>query len=203
MSDRVRREGLAASTRHSCSPKRAITALMAYKAMQDRERREAGKPWQDPNLVFCNQDGSMYTSRGLNWHFSKMTRKAGIGHWHAHEGRHTAVSIMNSNGVPIQEISNTEGGSGGWAIVVPGRWQASGGRLVPPQRRRYPRQHPDRQHDNMSLLATWPNNCPHLAGAHGTHSHPHLAPGWCRRCSESRGSPPPSRHSRSALSSRA
>ena len=88
-------------------PKRAITALTAHKAMQDRERREAGKAWQDLNLVFCNQDGSMYTSRGLNWHFSKMTKKAGIGHWHAHEGRHTAVSIKSSNGVPIQEISDT------------------------------------------------------------------------------------------------
>ena len=39
--------------------------------------------------------------------FSKMTRRAGIGRWHAHEGRHTAVSIMSSNGVPIQEISDT------------------------------------------------------------------------------------------------
>jgi integrase len=35
--------------------------------------------------------------------------KAGIGRWHAHEGRHTAVSIMSSNGVPIQEISDTVG----------------------------------------------------------------------------------------------
>jgi integrase len=42
--------------------------------------------------------------RKLGW-----TRKAGIGHWHAHEGRRTAVSIMSSNGVPIQEISDTVG----------------------------------------------------------------------------------------------
>ena len=38
-----------------------------------------------------------------------MTRKAGLGHWHAREGRHTAVSIMSSSGVPIQEISDTVG----------------------------------------------------------------------------------------------
>jgi hypothetical protein len=31
--------------------------------------------------------------------------KARLGHWLAHDGRHTAVSIMSSNGVPIQEIS--------------------------------------------------------------------------------------------------
>ena len=75
------------SKRSLMLPKRAITALTAHKAMQDRERRQAGKARQDLNLVFCNQDGSMYTSRGLNWHFSKMTRKAGIGHWRAHAQR--------------------------------------------------------------------------------------------------------------------
>jgi integrase len=97
------------SKRSLMLPKRAITALTAHKAMQDRERREAGKVWQDLNLVFCHEDGSMYKAEALNWRFSKMTKKAGIGHWHAHEGRHTAVSIMSSNGVPIQEISDTVG----------------------------------------------------------------------------------------------
>ncbi|HEY2640690.1 MAG TPA: tyrosine-type recombinase/integrase [Streptosporangiaceae bacterium] len=58
---------------------------------------------------FCHENGAPYTSDQLNWRFSKMTRKAGIGRWHAHEGRHTAVSIMSSNGVPIQEISDTVG----------------------------------------------------------------------------------------------
>ena len=51
----------------------------------------------------------MYTPDALNWRFSKMTRRAGIGHWHAHEGRHTAVSIMSNNGVPIQDIADTVG----------------------------------------------------------------------------------------------
>jgi len=54
-------------------------------------------------------DTKTHTSDALNWCFSKMTRKAGIGHWHAHEGHHTAVSVMSSNGVPIQEISGTVG----------------------------------------------------------------------------------------------
>jgi integrase len=86
-----------------------VDALAAHKTMQDRERLEAGRAWRDNNLVFCREDGSMYNAEALNWRFSKMTRKAGIGHWHAHEGRHTAVSIMSSNGVPIQEISDTVG----------------------------------------------------------------------------------------------
>jgi integrase len=42
-----------------------------------------------------------------------MTRRAGIGHWHAHEGRHTVVSMMSSKGVPLQEISDP------WATSPP------------------------------------------------------------------------------------
>jgi integrase len=97
------------SKRSLILPKRAIVALKAHKARQDAERRAAGDAWHASNLVFCHENGTMYTSDALNWRFSKMTRKAGIGHWHAHEGRHTAVSIMSSNGVPIQEISDTVG----------------------------------------------------------------------------------------------
>jgi integrase len=55
-----------------------------------------------------------------------MTRKAGIGHWHARERRHTAVSIMSSNGVPIQEISDAVGHKSThvtetvyWHVIVP------------------------------------------------------------------------------------
>jgi integrase len=89
--------------------RRAITALKAHQDMQARDREAAGKIWQGTNLVFCQEDGSMFTADALNWRFGKTTRKAGIGHWHAHEGRHTAVSIMSSNGVPIQDISDTVG----------------------------------------------------------------------------------------------
>lgn len=53
--------------------------------------------------------GRMSTKDPLNWRFSKMTRRAGIGHWHAHEGRHTAGSIMSSKGVPLQDIGDTVG----------------------------------------------------------------------------------------------
>ena len=97
------------SKRSLVLPKRAIAALQAHKKRQAAERLAAGAAWQDNNLVFCHEDGRMYTSDALNWRFGKMTRRAGIGHWHAHEGRHTAVSIMSSNGVPLQEISDTVG----------------------------------------------------------------------------------------------
>jgi integrase len=90
-------------------PKRAISALATHQQRQARERAHAGAAWHDTGLVFCHANGDAYTASALNWRFSRMTKKAGIGHWHAHEGRHTAVSIMSSNGVPIQDISDTVG----------------------------------------------------------------------------------------------
>jgi integrase len=97
------------SKRSLVLPKRAVEALTKHKKRQAQERLVVGAAWQDTNLVFCHEDGRIYTRYALNWRFSKMTRRAGIGHWHAHEGRHTAVSIMSSNGVPLQEISDTVG----------------------------------------------------------------------------------------------
>ena len=97
------------SRRSLVLPRRAKAALMAHRKLQAAERLAAGAAWHDSNLVFCYEDGRMYSKDALNWRFSKMTRRAGIGHWHAHEGRHTAVSIMSSNGVPLQDISDTVG----------------------------------------------------------------------------------------------
>jgi integrase len=82
--------------------------LKDFKAT-DAEREAAGGLWQDSNLVFCHEDGRMYTRYALNWRFSKMAQRVGIGLWRAHEGRHTAVSIMSQHGVPIQEISDAVG----------------------------------------------------------------------------------------------
>jgi Phage integrase family len=98
-----------ASRRSLMLPKRATTALKAHKKRQAAERLAAGERWQDHNLVFCHEDGRPYSRDALNWRFGKVSRRAGIGHWHAHEGRHTAVSIMSSNGVPIQDITDTVG----------------------------------------------------------------------------------------------
>jgi integrase len=97
------------SRRSLMLPRRAVEALKAHKKGQAAERLAGGEDWQDHGLVFCHEDGTPYTRDALNWRFGQATRRAGIGHWHAHEGRHTAVSIMSNNGVPIQDITDTMG----------------------------------------------------------------------------------------------
>ena len=97
------------SRRSLILPRRTADALRAHQKRQAAEQHSAGDAWHQTNLVFCFEDGRPYSRGGLNWRFSKMTKRGGIGHWHAHEGRHTAVSIMSNNGVPIQDISDTVG----------------------------------------------------------------------------------------------
>ena len=50
------------SKRSLILPKRAITALKAYKVRQDRERAAAGAAWQENDLVFCHAYGTMDTA---------------------------------------------------------------------------------------------------------------------------------------------
>jgi integrase len=97
------------SRRSLVLPKRAVQALGAHKKRQAAERLAAGETWQDHGLVFCHEDGRAHSRDALNWRFAKVTKLAGIGHWHAHEARHAAVSVMSSNGVPIQDITDTVG----------------------------------------------------------------------------------------------
>lgn len=42
--------------------KRAVVALTAHRARQAKERRSAGEAWHDNNLVFCHENGDVYTS---------------------------------------------------------------------------------------------------------------------------------------------
>jgi hypothetical protein len=54
-----------------------------HRKAQAAEWLIAGEAWQDHSLVFCHPDGRQYTRDDLNWRFGKMTRRAGIGRWHA------------------------------------------------------------------------------------------------------------------------
>lgn len=98
-------------------PKRAVQALQAHNKRQAAERLAAGEQRQDHGLVFCHEDGRVFCHEdgrpcsrdALNWRPGKVTQLAGIGHWHPHETRHTAVSITSSNATPTQEITDTMG----------------------------------------------------------------------------------------------
>jgi integrase len=93
-------------------PAPVVDALRAHQARQAKERLAAGPgKWVDHGLVFTTQLGTPYDPDNFARHFVAMARKAGLGHWHPHEARHSAASLMLAQGVPLHVVSEVLGHS--------------------------------------------------------------------------------------------
>lgn len=86
-------------------------ALRAHRIRQAAER--LGAPvWQNGDLVFTTAYGTLLDPSNVRRGFSRLTATAGIGHWHPHELRHSAASILSASGVPIEQIADILGHAG-------------------------------------------------------------------------------------------
>jgi integrase-like protein len=45
----------------------------------------------------------------LREHLSAVTQRAGLGHWHPHELRHSAVSLLSAAGVRLEDVADVMG----------------------------------------------------------------------------------------------
>lgn len=71
-----------------------IQILRNHQARQADQKALIGEGWQDNGLVFTTSLGTPIDPDNFRHYFSALTRKAGLGHWHPHELRHSAASIM-------------------------------------------------------------------------------------------------------------
>ena len=116
----VRREGgklvlgelkTAGSRRVLNLPIPVVEALRAHRVRQAAERLEAGPRWQDLGLVFTTTIGTAIDPANLRHYFEALALRAGLGHRHPHELRHSAASIMLAQGVPLEVVSEVLGHS--------------------------------------------------------------------------------------------
>ena len=75
------------------------------------ERVAAGSLWQDRGLIFASQVGTPIDPDNFAKQFVRLCRAAGLGHWHPHEARHSAASVMLAQGVPLEVVSEVLGHS--------------------------------------------------------------------------------------------
>jgi len=88
----------------------ALEALRERKAAQAADRLRAGEVWEDHGLVFTTAIGTMLDQHNIRREFRRVTEAAGLGTgWVPRELRHTFVSIMSENGVPVEEIARLAG----------------------------------------------------------------------------------------------
>jgi site-specific recombinase XerD len=73
---------------------------------QERERLRAGELWQEHGLVFASRIGTPLTTNNVIRAFRIITKKAELGEdWVPREMRHTFVSVLSANGVPVESIA--------------------------------------------------------------------------------------------------
>ena len=93
-------------------PLAAVEALRVHKVEQAEDRLLAGATWQDHGLVFASAVGTPLDPSHVRRAFRKVCEAAGIGtNWSPRELRHTFVSIMSEQGVPVEEIARLVGHS--------------------------------------------------------------------------------------------
>ncbi|MGJ6968392.1 tyrosine-type recombinase/integrase [Streptosporangium sp. G11] len=97
------------SRRTLCLTPELVDALKRHRATHNAERLQAGEEWTEHGLIFPSMLGNPSDPDTFSHLFSKLARKAGLGHWHPHELRHSGASLMLAQGTPLHVVSDVLG----------------------------------------------------------------------------------------------
>jgi integrase len=75
-----------------------------HRALQNAQRERAGVKWEDHGLIFCNRRGRPVQARWDNELWHRALRRAGIDDRRLHDARHTAATLLYSDGHDIEAI---------------------------------------------------------------------------------------------------
>lgn len=88
-----------------------VELLRKHRARQTEERIAAGRAYQDRGLIFPTEIGTPLDPDNFSHTFSRLTKRAGLGHWHPHELRHSGASLMLAQGTDLYVVSEILGHS--------------------------------------------------------------------------------------------
>jgi integrase len=98
------------SRRTLAVPRLCVDALREHRKLQAKDRLRAGRLWHDRGLVFASTVGTPLTASNVIRAFQGLTEKAELGKtWAPREMRHTFVSVLSANGVPVESIAQLAG----------------------------------------------------------------------------------------------
>ena len=95
------------SRRNITLPLFALEALRVHRTRQLEVRLQAGKKWEDHDVVFCNTLGGFLNTSTLFKLFTALLKDAGLPHMRFHDLRHSAATILLAMGAHpkvVQEL---------------------------------------------------------------------------------------------------
>ncbi|MHB1209564.1 MAG: site-specific integrase [Acidimicrobiales bacterium] len=90
-------------------PAQIVAKLQVHRRQQELAATTFPPEWVPTDYIFTSLVGSPLDPRNLNRDFHDVCDKAGLGHWHPHELRHSAASLMLAQGVKLQVVSEVLG----------------------------------------------------------------------------------------------
>ena len=90
-------------------PRGLVNLLLEHRKRQEEERDVVDDLWTDTGFIFTTNFGTPVDPRNLNRDFAIICQRAGLDHWHPHELRHSAASLMLASGVKLQVVSEVLG----------------------------------------------------------------------------------------------
>lgn len=105
------------SRRTLALPERCVAALRDQQARQAEDR--GGSRWVDRDLVFATSTGSALDAANVRRGFRRLAADAGLDarDWTPRELRHSFVSLLSEEGVPIERIARLVGHAGGSKVT--------------------------------------------------------------------------------------
>ncbi len=92
-------------------PPSLVAALQGHRDRQAFERQAAGERWQEGGFVFTTTIGTPLDPRNVIRQWHALLAVAGVERREFHATRHTAVSVMIAQGVPLKVIQEVVGHS--------------------------------------------------------------------------------------------
>jgi integrase len=91
-----------------------VATLRTHRAHQNEERLAWGPAYEDGNLVFCRENGTLLHPNEITHMFARLVARAGLPKIRLHDVRHSAVTAMLRSGIPVKVVAERVGHASTW-----------------------------------------------------------------------------------------
>jgi len=81
-----------------------VAMFRQHRVRQAEAQMAAGTRWRDYGLIFASEIGTPMDPENFSPSLSRLCQRAGLGHWHPHELRHSCASLMLAQGTPLHVV---------------------------------------------------------------------------------------------------